>query len=153
MRIAVAGTPVGSLQAVRGPYWTSDNLRERMADEQSFPELVAAQLLDERATSLPSSKIIDNALAAPEEAAHRGRERLRSLDSHGGSPTWDDDEKDGDWDEDGDGEGARSSPRGRLRCCAGRSKSCACRRGRTSPPWVMPRCTGTKGVCWACFRR
>ncbi|MFD9904027.1 hypothetical protein [Streptomyces sp. NPDC059063] len=45
--ITAAGTPVGSLTAVRGLYWKSDNLRERMADEQSFPALVAAQLLDE----------------------------------------------------------------------------------------------------------
>ncbi|MEV6182270.1 hypothetical protein [Streptomyces sp. NPDC052015] len=47
VRITAAGTPVGSLTAVRGLYWKSDNLRERMADEQSFPALVAAQLLDE----------------------------------------------------------------------------------------------------------
>ncbi|BDM74864.1 hypothetical protein HEK616_83850 (plasmid) [Streptomyces nigrescens] len=47
VRITSAGTPVGSLSAVRGLYWKSDNLRERMADEQSFPALVAAQLLDE----------------------------------------------------------------------------------------------------------
>lgn len=43
----MAGAPVGSLTAVRGLYWQSDNLRERMDDEQSFPALVAAQLLDE----------------------------------------------------------------------------------------------------------
>lgn len=47
VRITVAGAPVGSLTAVRGLYWQSDNLRERMDDEQSFPALVAAQLLDE----------------------------------------------------------------------------------------------------------
>ncbi|MFG3007415.1 hypothetical protein [Streptomyces calvus] len=46
VRITASGTPVGSLTAVRGLYWKSDNLRERMADEQSFPALVAAQLLD-----------------------------------------------------------------------------------------------------------
>lgn len=45
-RITAGGTPVGSLTAVRGLYWKSDNLRERMADEQSFPALVAAQLVD-----------------------------------------------------------------------------------------------------------
>ncbi|MFJ3891078.1 hypothetical protein [Streptomyces rubrogriseus] len=47
VRITAAGTPVGSLTAVRGLYWKSDNLRERMSDEQSFPALVAAQLLDD----------------------------------------------------------------------------------------------------------
>lgn len=47
VRITAAGTPVGSLTAVRGLYWKSDNLRERMADEQSFPALVAARLLDD----------------------------------------------------------------------------------------------------------
>ncbi|MEV7862956.1 hypothetical protein AB0O86_30145 [Streptomyces hirsutus] len=47
VRITVGGTPVRSLEAVRGLYWQSDNLRERMADEQSFPAVVAAQLLDE----------------------------------------------------------------------------------------------------------
>ncbi|WP_440581259.1 hypothetical protein [Streptomyces sp. PT19] len=47
VRITAAGTPVGSLTAVRGLYWKSDNLRERMTDEQSFPALVAAQLLDD----------------------------------------------------------------------------------------------------------
>ncbi|MGW3360807.1 hypothetical protein ACWDFL_36360 [Streptomyces bungoensis] len=47
MRITAAGTPMGSITAVRGLYWTSDNLREPMADEQSFPALMAAQLLDE----------------------------------------------------------------------------------------------------------
>ncbi|WP_129291841.1 hypothetical protein [Streptomyces lydicus] len=47
VRITAASTPVGSLTAVRGLYWKSDNLRERMVDEQSFPALVAAQLLDE----------------------------------------------------------------------------------------------------------
>ncbi|MGC0407301.1 hypothetical protein RKD31_000544 [Streptomyces sp. SAI-163] len=47
VRVTAAGTPAGSLTAVRGLYWKSDNLRERMSDEQSFPALVAAQLLDE----------------------------------------------------------------------------------------------------------
>ncbi|WP_328756193.1 hypothetical protein [Streptomyces sp. NBC_00271] len=32
---------VGSLRATRGLYWKADNLRERMADEQSFLALVA----------------------------------------------------------------------------------------------------------------
>ncbi|MEW2435994.1 hypothetical protein AB0952_17845 [Streptomyces caniferus] len=181
MRITAAGTPVGSLTAVRGLYWKSDNLRERMADEQSFPALVAAQLLDEEgrftyefeefiesassvlvvdglrlektfadplvvavvvaavidrltdnyfAVVLPAKnactdagsallaeagtllsaqefsdelQIIDNALAAPEEAAQRVRSRLRSLARHGGPAAWDeDDEEDEGWDEDGE---------------------------------------------------
>lgn len=181
VRITAAGTPVGSLTAVRGLYWKSDNLRERMADEQSFPALVAAQLLDEAgrftyefeefiesassvlvidrlqveeafadplvvagvvaaaidrltdnyfAVVLPAKnactdagsallaeagtllsaqefsdelQIIDNALAAPEEAAQRVRRRLRSLARHGGPAVWDeDDEEDEGWDEDGE---------------------------------------------------
>ncbi|MFE1781256.1 hypothetical protein ACFW9F_01345 [Streptomyces sp. NPDC059506] len=181
VRIAVAGTPVGSLRAVRGLYWKSGNLRERLADEQSFPELVAARLLDEEgrftcefeefvesassvlvvdrlcldgafadplvvaavvaavverltdnyfAVVLPGRgvcadagsallaevgallsaeafsdelQIIDNALAAPEKAAHRVRERLRSLARRGGSPAGGgEDEEAGDWDEDGE---------------------------------------------------
>ncbi|MFI7296919.1 hypothetical protein [Streptomyces sp. NPDC050121] len=181
VRITAAGTPVGSLTAVRGLYWKSDNLRERMADEQSFPALVAAQLLDEDgrftyefeefiesassvlvvdrlhveeafadpvvvagvvasvidrltdnyfAVVLPTKnactdagsallaeagtllsaqefsdelQIIDNALAAPEEAAQRVRSRLRSLARHGQPAAWneDDDENDG-WYEDGE---------------------------------------------------
>lgn len=185
VRITVADTQVGSLTAVRGLYWQSDNLRERMADEQSFPALVAAQLLDEEghftdefeefiesassvlvvdrlemdeafadplvaavvvaavvdrltdnyfAVALPGKnactdagsallaeagtllsaqpfsdelQIIDNALAAPEEAAQRVRSRLRSLARRGApaagaakSGTWDeDDDGDEDWDE------------------------------------------------------
>jgi hypothetical protein len=181
VRITAAGTPVGSLRAVRGLYWKSDNLRERMADEQSFPALVAAQLLDEDgrftyefeefmesassvlvvdrlrvedafadpvvvagvvasvidrltdnyfAVVLPAKnactdagsallaeagtllsaqefseelQIIDNALAAPEEAAQRVRMRLHSLARHGQPAAWDEDdgEEDG-WDEDGE---------------------------------------------------
>lgn len=180
--ITAAGTPVGSLTAVRGLYWKSDNLRERMTDEQSFPALVAAQLLDDEghfsyefeefiesassvlvvdqlhlekafadpvvvagvvaavidrltdnyfAVVLPGKnactdagsallaeagtllsaqefsdelQIIDNALAAPEEAAQRVRSRLRSLARHGQPAAWDDeDEGEGDgWDEDGE---------------------------------------------------
>ncbi|MGP3777034.1 hypothetical protein ACTWJ8_40000 (plasmid) [Streptomyces sp. SDT5-1] len=48
VRITAAGTLVGSLTATRGMYWKSDNLRERMADEQSFAAVVASQLLDEQ---------------------------------------------------------------------------------------------------------
>ncbi|WP_405763983.1 hypothetical protein OHU34_43395 [Streptomyces sp. NBC_00080] len=180
VRITVAGTQVGSLTAVRGLYWKSDNLRERMADEQSFPALVAEQLLDDEghftaefeefiesassvlvvdglhldeafadplvvavvvaavidrltdnyfAVVLPGKnactdagsallaeagtllsaqafsdelQIIDNALAAPEEAAQRVRGRLRSLARHGGAPAWDEDDADDGWDEDGE---------------------------------------------------
>ncbi|MEU5205344.1 hypothetical protein ACI2LF_40580 [Kribbella sp. NPDC020789] len=180
VRITAAGTPVGSLTAVRGLYWKSDNLRERMADEQSFPALVAAQLLDEDgrftyefeefiesassvlvvdrlhveeafadpvvvagvvasvidrltdnyfAVVLPTKnactdagsallaeagtllsaqefsdelQIIDNALAAPEEAAQRVRSRLRSLARHGQPAAWDEDDEADGWDEDGE---------------------------------------------------
>ncbi|KUL48984.1 hypothetical protein ADL30_34515 [Streptomyces sp. NRRL S-1521] len=181
VRIAAAGTQVGSVRAVRGLYWKSDNLRERMADEQSFPALVAVQLLDEEgrftyefeefiesassvlvldrlqmdeafadplvvavvvaavidrltdnyfAVVLPAKnactdagsallaeagtllsaqefsdelQIIDNALAAPEEAAQRVRMRLRSLARHGQPAAWDEGDEEGDgWDEDGE---------------------------------------------------
>lgn len=181
VRITAAGTPVGSLTAVGGLYWKSDNLRERMADEQSFPALVASQLLDEEgrftyefeefiesassvlvvdrlqleeafadpvvvavvvaavidrltdnyfAVVLPGLdactdaasallaeagtllsaqefsdelQIIDNALAAPEEAAQRVRSRLRSLARHGQPAALDEDDDEGDgWDEDGE---------------------------------------------------
>ncbi|BCL18173.1 hypothetical protein ACPCBX_25200 [Streptomyces tuirus] len=180
VRITAAGTPVGSLTAVRGLYWKSDNLRERMADEQSFPALVAAQLLDEDgrftyefeefiesassvlvvdrlhveeafadpvvvagvvasvidrltdnyfAVVLPAKnactdagsallaeagtllsaqefsdelQIIDNALAAPEEAAQRVRSRLRSLARHGQPAAWNEDDDEDGWDEDGE---------------------------------------------------
>ncbi|MER6452776.1 hypothetical protein ABT270_09125 [Streptomyces sp900105245] len=180
VHITAAGTPVGRLTAVRGLYWKSDNLRERMADEQSFPALVAARLLDEEgrftyefeefvdsassvlvvdrlqmeepfadplvvaavvasvidrltdnyfAVVLPGKQaaqdagsallaeagallsaeafsdelqIIDNALAAPEEAAHRVRERLRFLTRHGGSPAGAEDEEGDDFYEDGE---------------------------------------------------
>ncbi|MER6409090.1 hypothetical protein ABT269_37720 [Streptomyces viridosporus] len=187
-RITVGGTPVGSLEAVRDLYRQSDNLRERMADEQSFPAVVAAQLLDEEghfthefedfvdsassllvvdrlrmddafadplivaavvaavidrltdnyftvvlpgktactdagsvllaeAGALLSAEvfsnelqIIDDALAAPEEAAHRVRERLRSLARHGGPQAWDaEDEETSDWDEDGEELTARTA--------------------------------------------
>ncbi len=37
---------VGTLRATRGLYWKSDNLRERLSDEQSFLELVSEQLLN-----------------------------------------------------------------------------------------------------------
>jgi hypothetical protein len=185
VRVTVDGTPVGSLQAVRGLYWQSDNLRERMVDEQSFPAVVAAQLLDEKgrfthefedfvdsassvlvvdrlrmddafadplivaavvaavidrltdnyfAVVLPAKaackdagsallgeagallgaeefshelQIIDNALAAPEEAAHRVRERLRTLARRGGPPAGD--EADHDWDEDAEELTARTA--------------------------------------------
>jgi hypothetical protein len=188
VRITAAGTPVGSLTAVRGLYWKSDNLRERMADEQSFPALVAAQLLDgegrftyefeefvESASSvlvvdrlhleeafadpvvvavvvaavidrltdnyfavvLPAKnactdagsallaeagtllsarefseelQIIDNALAAPEEAAQRVRSRLRSLARHGRPAAWDEEDDEGEgWDEDGEELTARTA--------------------------------------------
>jgi len=180
VRITAAGTPVGSLRAVRGLYWKSDNLRERMADEQSFPALVAAQLLDEDgrftyefeefmesassvlvvdrlhvedafadpvvvagvvasvidrltdnyfAVVLPAKnactdaggallaeagtllsaqefseelQIIDNALAAPEEAAQRVRMRLHSLARHGQPAAWDEDDGEDGWDENGE---------------------------------------------------
>ncbi len=181
MRITVADTQVGSLTAVRGLYWKSDNLRERMADEQSFPALVATQLLDEEgrftyefeefiesassvlvvdglqleeafadplivagvvaavidrltdnyfAVVLPAQnaclgagsallaeagallsaqefsdelQIIDNAPAAPEEAAQRVRSRLLSLARHGQPTAWDEEDSEGDgWDEDGE---------------------------------------------------
>ncbi|KNE81424.1 hypothetical protein AB0B04_18590 [Streptomyces xinghaiensis] len=180
VRITAAGTPVGRLTAVRGLYWKSDNLRERMVDDQSFPALVAAQLLDEEghfthefeefiesassvlvvdrlrleeafadpvvvavvvaavidrltdnyfAVVLPAKnactdagsallaeagvllsaqefsdelQIIDNALAAPEEAAQRVRSRLRSLARHGRPADWDEDDEDDGWDEDGE---------------------------------------------------
>jgi hypothetical protein len=175
--IAAGDQAVGSLRATRGLYWKADNLRERMADEQSFLALVAEQLLDadgkfrpefedfvdmassvlvvdeldiaapwndpwivaglaasvidrltdnqfavvfphaashgtgaallaEAATLLsaePFSEdllILDTALAAPEESAHRVRERLRYRARYGGadplSEDWNEDEEDGD---------------------------------------------------------
>lgn len=174
VRIDCAGQPVGSLVAVRGLYWKSDNLRERMTDEGSFPALVAGQLLDDEghftyefeefiessssvlvvdrlqltgpfadpliaaavvgsvierltdnyfAVVLPGKntggdagaallaeagallsaetfsdelQIIDNALAAPGEAAQRVRSRLESLARRGSFPSADQDQ---DWDE------------------------------------------------------
>jgi len=179
VRIDCAGEPVGSLVAVRGLYWQSDNLRERMVDEQSFPALVAGQLLDDEgrftsefeefaesassvlvldqlnltgpfadpviaagvvgsvierltdsyfAVVLPGKnaggdagsvllaeagallgaeefsdelQIIDNTLAAPEEAGQRVRSRLQSLARHGGLTVGGEDaDEDEDWDED-----------------------------------------------------
>ncbi|MFE7485037.1 hypothetical protein [Streptomyces sp. NPDC057552] len=44
--ICLDGQRVGSLHAVRGLYWKSDNLRERLDDEQSFSSLVAERVLD-----------------------------------------------------------------------------------------------------------
>ncbi|WKX15982.1 hypothetical protein [Streptomyces sp. NL15-2K] len=220
--------PVGSLTAVRGLYWKSDNLRERMADEQSFPALVAAQLLDEDgrftyefeefiesassvlvvdrlhveeafadpvvvagvvasvidrltdnyfAVVLPAKnactdagsallaeagmllsaqefsdelQIIDNALAAPEQAAQRVRSRLRLPRSP--RPAG--------------GVGRRrrnrrssrtarrtSSPRGQVRCCGWRSRSCPSRSGRTSPMWGMRLLGAARAVSWARCRR
>jgi hypothetical protein len=171
--IAAGDQALGSLRATRGLYWKADNLRKRMADEQSFLALVAEQLLDadgkfrpefedfvdmaasvlvvdeldiaapwsdpwivagvaasvidrltdnqfavvfpyvsspgtgaallaEAATLLsaePFSEdllILDTALAAPEEAAHRVRERLRYRARCGGVDPliedWDEDE-------------------------------------------------------------
>lgn len=46
VRVVVGDQPVGSLRATRGLYWKSDNLRERMGDEQSLPAVVAEQLLN-----------------------------------------------------------------------------------------------------------
>jgi len=181
VRITAAGTPVGSLRAVRGLYYQSDNLRERLDDEQSFPALVAARLLDEQghftdefedfiesvvtsvlvidrlqlddafadplvaavviasvidrltdnyfAVVLPAKtasedagsvllaeagmllsaeafgddlQIIDNALAAPAEAAHRVRDRLHQLSRQDAASAWaDEDGEDDGWAEDG----------------------------------------------------
>ncbi|MDQ1022649.1 hypothetical protein QF035_000231 [Streptomyces umbrinus] len=174
--IVTGDTTVGSLRVTRGLYWKAANLRERMADEQSFLALVAEQLLDEdgkfrpefedfvdmassvlvvddldvaapwndpwiiagraasvidrltdnqfavlfphaashstgvavlaEAATLLSAEpfsddllIIDTALAAPEEAAHRVRERLRDRARYGGSDPWNE-----DWDEDAEGD-------------------------------------------------
>ncbi|MGW7072584.1 hypothetical protein ACWGII_29660 [Streptomyces sp. NPDC054855] len=46
VRVVVGGQPVGKLRATRGLYWKSDNLRERMGDEQAFLAVVAEQLLN-----------------------------------------------------------------------------------------------------------
>lgn len=46
IRITAGEEAVGSLRATRGLYWKAGNLRERMADEESFLALVAEQLLD-----------------------------------------------------------------------------------------------------------
>ncbi|MGW1758704.1 hypothetical protein [Streptomyces mirabilis] len=167
IQVIAGDQAVGSLRATRGLYWKAGNLRERMADEQSFLALVAQQLLDEQgrfspdfeefvdmtgsvlvvdeldlaapwddpwivaglaaniidrltdnqfavifprvapgaallaeAAPLPAAEpfsddllIIDTALAAPEEAAHRVRERLRSRARYGGADPWNE-----DWD-------------------------------------------------------
>ncbi|MEU5632224.1 hypothetical protein ACH47C_23945 [Streptomyces rishiriensis] len=167
---------VGTLRATRGLYWKAHNLRQRMADEQSFPAVVSEQLLDatgqfrpefEEFVDLPGSVlviddlhiaapwddpravaavtssvidrladnpfavvlprvsgdteeallteagvllsaeafsdellIIDTSLAAPEEAAHRVREHLRSRARYGGadprSDNWDEEDEEGD---------------------------------------------------------
>ncbi|MEV2255538.1 hypothetical protein AB0I94_34080 [Streptomyces sp. NPDC050147] len=51
----------------------------------------------------PRTLIIDNALAAPEEAAQRVRSRLRSLARHGQPAAWDEEDDGGEgWDEDGE---------------------------------------------------
>ncbi|MFI1226165.1 MULTISPECIES: hypothetical protein [unclassified Streptomyces] len=44
--IGLDGQRVGTLHAVRALYWKSDNLRERLDDEQSFSSLVAEQVLN-----------------------------------------------------------------------------------------------------------
>lgn len=46
VRLSAGDRPVGTLRATRGLYWKSGNLRERLSDEQSFPEVVAGQLLN-----------------------------------------------------------------------------------------------------------
>ncbi|MER5696150.1 hypothetical protein ACWDBO_29690 [Streptomyces mirabilis] len=167
IQVIAGDKAVGSLRATRGLYWKADNLRERMADEQSFLALVAQQLLDEQGRFSPEFEefvdmagsvlvvdeldlaapwddpwiaaglaasiidrltdnqfavvfprvapgaallaeaatllaaepfsddllIIDTALAAPEEAAHRVQERLRSRARYGGADPWSE-----DWD-------------------------------------------------------
>jgi hypothetical protein len=44
--VAHQGQRVGALRATRGLYWKSNNLRDRLVDEQGFPALVAEELLD-----------------------------------------------------------------------------------------------------------
>lgn len=67
---------VGSLRATRGLDWKAHNLRQRMADEQSFAAVVAEQLLDaagqfrpefEEFVDLPGSVLVidDLHIAAP----------------------------------------------------------------------------------------
>ncbi|WP_329138336.1 hypothetical protein OG552_30415 [Streptomyces sp. NBC_01476] len=46
VRLSAGGRPVGTLRATRGLYWKSGNLRERLSDEQAFPEVAAGQLLN-----------------------------------------------------------------------------------------------------------
>ncbi|MEY9839363.1 hypothetical protein [Streptacidiphilus sp. EB103A] len=46
VNLADQGQPVGALRATRGLYWKSNNLRDRLTDEQEFLALVAEQLLD-----------------------------------------------------------------------------------------------------------
>ncbi|MEU9280318.1 hypothetical protein [Streptomyces sp. NPDC048341] len=177
IRVVVGDETVGSLRATRGLYWKAGNLHDRMADEQSFPALVAEQLLDAEgkfrpefenfvdmassilvldeldlgepwndpwivaglassaidrltdnqfavvfprtvsggvgavllaeAAALLSAEpfsddllIVDTALAAPEEAAHRVRERLRTRARYGGADPWSK-----DWEEEDEADG------------------------------------------------
>jgi hypothetical protein len=46
VRLTAQDQPVGTFRATRGLYWKSGNLRERLSDEQAFPEVVAGQLLN-----------------------------------------------------------------------------------------------------------
>ncbi|GGK62174.1 hypothetical protein [Streptomyces flaveus] len=86
---------------------------DRLTDNQFavvFPHAAShgtgAALLAEAATLLsaePFSEdllIVDTALASPEEAAHRVRERLRDRARYGGSDPWNEDFE--DWDEEGE---------------------------------------------------
>lgn len=181
IHITADSETIGSLRATRGMYWQSDNLRDRMADEQDFPAIVSGQLLkpdgtftdtfedfvdmpgsvlvidqlelpatwddplivagvassvidrltdnyfavafpratvtscpgaallDEAATMLSAEPfsnellIIDNTLAAPEQAAHRVRESLRLRARHSGAEPWNENLEDWEGDEDDDG--------------------------------------------------
>ncbi|MGW0538251.1 hypothetical protein [Streptomyces sp. NPDC003032] len=125
----------------------------------------AASALLAEAGTLPSAQefsdelqIIDNALAAPEEATQRLRSRLRSLDRHGPSPATASRRR-GTKKTTTVTAGTRtarrmsSSPRGRLRCCEWRSRSCPSRSGRTSPPWATRLWGAARAVSLACCRR
>ncbi|WP_329138122.1 hypothetical protein OG552_29655 [Streptomyces sp. NBC_01476] len=46
VRLTAQDRPVGTFRVTRGLYWKSGNLRERLSDEQGFPEVVAGQLLN-----------------------------------------------------------------------------------------------------------
>lgn len=46
VQLTAQDQPVGTFRATRGLYWKSGNLRERLSDEQGFPEVVAGQLLN-----------------------------------------------------------------------------------------------------------